>query len=145
MHETRVLLLTILIPEPENPKRPFDVFLQSLIYELQLLWENGVQVFNVSCQHDFHMRVILMWIINDFLAYDMLFGRIMHGQLSCPYCQDMTYWFQLKHGRKTCWFDCRRRFLPSDHMYRRITTLFKKNTKVFHCLPSTLNGFPTEN
>ena len=26
--------------------------------------------------------------------------------------------FSLKHGRKTCWFDCHRRFLPSDHLFR---------------------------
>ena len=26
--------------------------------------------------------------------------------------------FSLKYGRKTCWFDCHRRFLPSDHLFR---------------------------
>jgi len=40
----------------------------------------------------------------------MLYGWTTHGRLSCPYYQDTINAFQLKHGKKSCWFDCHRRF-----------------------------------
>ena len=70
----------------------------------------------------------------------MLSGWTTHGRLSCPHCQDNTDAFQLKHGRKTCWFDCHRRFLPPDHPYRRSRTLFTKNKKVFDSSPEEISG-----
>jgi len=33
--------------------------------------------------------------------------------------------FQLANGGKTYWFDCHRRFLPSDHAFRRNKNAFK--------------------
>lgn len=134
------LFLSILVPGPDHPKRSLDVFLQPLIYELKQLWEHGVETYDVSCQQNFQMRCVLMWTISDFPAYGMLSGWTTHGRLSCPYCQDSTDAFQLKHGRKTCWFDCHRRFLPSQHPYRRSTTLFTKNKKVFDGPPPELLG-----
>ncbi|XP_024013103.1 uncharacterized protein LOC112087314 [Eutrema salsugineum] len=134
------LFLTILVPGPEHPKRAFDVFLQPLIYELQMLWKHGVEAFDVSCQQNFTMRSVLMWTISDFPAYGMLSGWTTHGRLSCPYCQDNTDAFQLKHERKTCWFDCHRRFLPKDHPYRRSTTLFSKNRRVLNDQPPEVDG-----
>ncbi|KAL1206112.1 hypothetical protein V5N11_005267 [Cardamine amara subsp. amara] len=134
------LFLSILVPGPEHPKRSLDIFLQPLIYELQMLWDHGVEAFDVSCQQNFKMRAVLMWTISDFPAYGMLSGWTTHGRLSCPYCEENTDAFQLKHGRKSCWFDCHRRFLPSDHPYRRSTTLFTKNKKVFDGPPPLTDG-----
>ena len=134
------LFLSILVPGPEHPKRSLDVFLQPLIYELKLLWEHGVRTYDVSCKENFQMRAVLMWTVSDFPAYGMLSGWTTHGRLACPYCQDSTDAFQLKHKRKTCWFDCHRRFLPPDHPYRRSTTLFTKNKKVFDGPPPEVSG-----
>ena len=134
------LFLSILVPGPEHLKRSLDVFLQPLIYELKLLWEHGARTYDVSCKENFQMRTVLMWTISDFPAYGMLSGWATHGRLSCPYCQDNTDAFQLKHGRKTCWFDCHRRFLPHDHPYRKSTTLFTKNKKVFDSPPPEVSG-----
>lgn len=72
-----------------------------------------------------------MWTISDFTAYDILFGRKAHGILSCSYCQDSTYAFQLKHGCKTCWFECHRRFLLEDHCLR----------KTIRCLSVSLQNY----
>ncbi|CAA7049001.1 unnamed protein product [Microthlaspi erraticum] len=134
------LFLTILVPGPEHPKGSLDVFLQPLIYELQELWEHGVQAFDVSCQQNFLMRAALMWTISDFPAYGMLSGWSTHGRLSCPYCQDNTDAIRLKHGGKTSWFDCHRRFLPSNHEYRESTTKFTKNKTVWDGPPPELDG-----
>ena len=69
------------------------------------------------------MRAVLLWTIN-FPAYGMLYGWTTHGRLS-QYCLGSTDVFQLKNGRKSCWFDCHRRFLPLAHPYRRNKTLFR--------------------
>jgi len=85
------LFLTILVPGPHHPRRSLDVFLQPLIYELQMLWEHGVEAFDVSSQQNFVMRAALMWTISGFPAYGMLSGWTTHGRLSCPYCQKYEY------------------------------------------------------
>ncbi|WZZ50738.1 hypothetical protein YC2023_050845 [Brassica napus] len=85
------------------------------------------------------MHVVLMWTISDFLAYGMLSGKTTHGRLSCPYCMDRSDAFQLKNGRKSCWFDCHRRFLPPHHTYRKNKKLFRKN-KVVHVPPPVMQS-----
>ncbi|WZZ25915.1 hypothetical protein YC2023_009316 [Brassica napus] len=134
------LFLSILVPGPDHPKRPLGVFLQPLIYELQQLWAHGFETYDVSYKENFQMRAVLMWTISDFQAYGMLSGWTTHGRLSYPYCQDDTYAFQLKNGRKTCWFDYHRRFLPPDHPYRRSKTSFTKNKQVFDGPPEEVSG-----
>ncbi|WZZ87793.1 hypothetical protein YC2023_116372 [Brassica napus] len=134
------LFLTILVPGPAHPKRSIDVYLQPLIHELKMLWAEGVEVYDISARQNFIMRAVLMWTISDFSAYGMLSGWTTHGRLACPYCQDNTDAFQLKNGRKTCWFDCHRRYLPHDHPYRKSTTLFTKNKKVFDDPPPEIDG-----
>ena len=34
--------------------------------------------------------------------------------------------FSLKHGQKTCWFDCHKRFLDNGHPFRSNRVDFKK-------------------
>ena len=81
-----------------------------------------------------------MWTISDFPAYGMLSGWTTHGRLACPYCRGRTDAFQLKHGRKTCWFDCHRWFLSLNHSYRRNTTFFRSKVKVQEPPPPFVSG-----
>ncbi|XP_019082497.1 PREDICTED: uncharacterized protein LOC109125373 [Camelina sativa] len=134
------LFLTILVPGPNHPCRSLDVFLQPLIVELQMLWSEGVGAYDVSTKTNFNMHDALMWTISDFPTYRMLSGWTTHGRLSCPYCQDNTDAFQLKNGRKSCWFDCHRRFLRRNHPYRRSKTLFRKNMIVREGPPREYDG-----
>jgi len=53
---------------------------------------------------------------------------------------DRTDAFQLKHGRKSCWFDCHRRFLSMHHPYRKNKKLFRKNKIVRLPPPVYLSG-----
>ena len=115
--ERKFFFMSILIHGPKHLKRSFDVFLQPLIEELKELATIGVQTYDCSTKTNFTMRVVLLWTISDFLAYVMLSGWTTHGRLACPYCMGSTCEFQLKHGRKTSWFDCHRRFLPINHPY----------------------------
>ena len=45
---TPYMFLTLIIPGPHNPKSKIDVYLQPLINELKLLWEEGVLTYDVS-------------------------------------------------------------------------------------------------
>ena len=139
--EQEFLFLTILIPGPKHPKRSLDVFLQQLIEELKQLWSEGVWTYDCSLKNNFTMRAVLLWTISDFPAYGMLSGWTTHGRLSCPYCLGSTDAFQLKNGRKSCWFDCHRRFLPLAHPYRRNKTLFRhkklSETVLLHISPAS--------
>jgi len=100
------IFLTCLISSPTNPTKKIDVYLQPLIDDLQLLWNEGVFTYDISTRENFVMRACLMWTINDFPTYGMLFGWGTKGQLACPYCIQDTKAFQLRHRGKTYWFDC---------------------------------------
>ena len=41
------MFLTLIIPGPKNPKEKIDVYLQSLIDELKLLWNEGVLTYDI--------------------------------------------------------------------------------------------------
>ncbi|CAL9216442.1 unnamed protein product [Arabidopsis halleri] len=116
---TEYLFLTILNSGPNHPRSSLDVFLQPLIEELKELWSTGVDAYDVSLNQNFNLKAVLLWTISDFPAYSMLSGWTTHGKLSCPICMDSTKSFYLPNGRKTCWFDCHRRFLPHGHPLRR--------------------------
>jgi len=68
------MFLTCLIPGPTNPAKKIDVYLQLLIDDLQLLWNEGVFTYDIFGKENFVMRAWLMWKINDFSAYGMLSG-----------------------------------------------------------------------
>ncbi|XP_010480743.1 PREDICTED: uncharacterized protein LOC104759533 [Camelina sativa] len=131
------LFLTILNSGPNHPRAGIDVFLQPLIEELKELWSNGVEAYDISLDQNFNLRAALLWTISDFPAYGMLSGWTTHGRISCPICMDDTKAFQLPAGRKTCWFDCHRRFLPAGHPLR-------KNKKDFLKGKHALNDNPPQ-
>jgi hypothetical protein len=68
----------------------------------------------------FQIKAFLMWTINDFLAYDMVFGWSTYGKLVCLYCMENYKTFTLINSSKTYFFFYRhRRFLPTDHEYKK--------------------------
>jgi len=83
---TPSMFLTCVILSPKNPKNKIDVYLQSLFDELKELWDVGVKIYDISKGQTFQMKVALMWAINDFPAYGMLFGWSINRQLVCPVC-----------------------------------------------------------
>jgi hypothetical protein len=50
------------------------------------------------------MRAALMWTINDFSAYRMVFGWSTHGKLACPYYMENNNAFMLTNGDKAFFF-----------------------------------------
>ena len=113
------MFLTCLIPGPTNPTKKIDVYLQPLIDDLQLLWNEGVFTYDIFGKENFVKRACLMWTMNDFPAYGMLSGWGTKGKLACPHCMEDTKVFTLRYGGKAYWFDCHRRFLPTNHPFRK--------------------------
>jgi len=60
-----------------------------------------------------------MWTINDFPTYGMVSGWSTHEKLACTYCMENNKAFKLTNGGKASFFNCHRRFLPSNHRYRK--------------------------
>lgn len=126
------MFLTVIIPGPQNPKQRLDIFLQPLISELKMLWNEGVETWDISVRQNFRMRAALLWTVSDFPAYSMLSGWSTAGFLACPYCMENSSAFRLQHGRKTSWFDNHRKFLPISHPFRRNRRAFYRNRQVLH-------------
>ena len=94
------MFLTILVPGPRNPKDKLDVYLQPLIHEFNLLWNYGVEAFDISWNQNFQLRATLMWTISDFPAYSMLSRWSTTGRWACPYYMEDSDSFRLNKSGK---------------------------------------------
>ena len=95
---SQYIFLTCIILGLQNSKFLIDVYLQPLIDELNLLWHEGVEAYDVSMKQNFRLRATLMWTINNFSGYGMMFGWSTVGKLACPCYMEDTKAFTLKHG-----------------------------------------------
>ncbi|XP_066316723.1 uncharacterized protein [Miscanthus floridulus] len=111
-----------------SPGVSIDVYLQPLIDELKVLWEEGVKAWDAKERKDFDLHAILLWTINDFPAYAMLSGWSTKGKFACPYCHMETDYLWLKHGKKHCYMG-HHRFLPMDHKWRKNKVSFNNKTE----------------
>jgi hypothetical protein len=123
------MFLSTVIPSLNSQGWNIDVCLQLLIDELTQLWSSDVLTYDVSTKQNFLMRATLMWTINDFSPYEMVFGWSTHGKLACTYCIENNEAFTLINEGKTSFFYCHLHFLPMDHRYR-------KKRKDFFCWQS---------
>ncbi|CAN6678591.1 unnamed protein product [Malus baccata var. baccata] len=114
------MMLTVLITE--DPRKSIDVYLRPLVDELKDLWENGVRTYDKFTRHMFTMRAAVMWTVNDFPAYAMVYRWMTKGYLACPICKEnvTSSW----HARKVCYLG-HHRWLPWDNEWRH-------NDKAFH-------------
>ncbi|KAG8388376.1 hypothetical protein BUALT_Bualt02G0119500 [Buddleja alternifolia] len=101
--QRQYMYLSMVIPGPKSPGKNLDVFLRPLIDELKMLWEAGIQTYDVCKKENFQMRAALLWTISDFLANAMVSGWSTHGLMACPYCMELTKSFSLRNGRKPSW------------------------------------------
>ena len=108
----------MMIPGARSPGVSIDVYLQPLIDELKVLWEEGVRTWDAKAKNNFDLHEHLLWTINDFPAYAMLSGWSTKGKFACPYFHKDTDYLWLKYGKKHCYMG-HHRFLPSEHKWRR--------------------------
>lgn len=74
------MFLSLLVPDPKNPKGNLAVYMQPLIEELKQLWEIGAMTYDISQKQNFMLRVALLWTVSDFPAYGMLSGWATAGK-----------------------------------------------------------------
>ncbi|KAI5324919.1 hypothetical protein L3X38_033992 [Prunus dulcis] len=74
----------------------------------------------------FTLRAAVMWTVNDFPAYAMVFGWSTKGYMACPVCKkDITsVWYAEK-----VFYLGHRRWLPWDHEWREKDKEFDRNTE----------------
>ena len=132
------IFLALVVPGPKHPGKNLNILMQPLVDEFKTLWE-GVDTIDASIKRSFKMKAAYHWFVHDFMAYGDFAGWSTHGRLSCP-CGYCCLGFRLRNGHKACWFDCHRRFLPMDHVFRKQANAFRKNTRVLEEPPRRLIG-----
>ena len=74
----------------------------------------------------FLTKATLMWTINDFFSYEMVFGWSMHGKLVCLYCMENNNTFTLINDGKTSFF-----FTATNSSCQLITSTGKNKKDFF--------------
>ncbi|XP_048613511.1 uncharacterized protein LOC106393753 [Brassica napus] len=111
------IMLTLLIPGPQQPGNSIDVYLEPLINDLNQLWSKGESTYDVVSNTAFTMKAMLLWTISDFPAYGNLAGCKVKGKMGCPVCGKHTDSMWLKFCRKHVYMS-HRKGLPPMHRYR---------------------------
>jgi len=73
------MFLSMVIPGLSSPGGNIDICLRLLIDELTQLWSSRALTYDISRKQNFVIRAALIWTINDFPAYGMVFGWSTHG------------------------------------------------------------------
>ena len=119
----KYIMLSLLIPGPKQPGHEIDVYLEPLIDDLKLLWDEGVVTFDALSGTNFRLRAMVFCTINDFPAYGNLSGYKVRGQKPCPICEDDMQITRLKHWGKNVYMHTRRS-LRRNHPYRKMRQQF---------------------
>ena len=117
------VMLCLLIPTKLSlTGANFDVFLQPLVDELQILWSRGgVPTRDARAYLGmplFNLRAVLMWTLHDFPAFGLISGLTTKGFKACPVCGPHTKARRSKVLRKIVYCNCHRRYLRQDHYFR---------------------------
>ena len=117
------IMLSLIIPGKKSVTgENFDVYLQPLLEELQILWATGVPTDDASKfrgSSQFNMKAILLWTIHDFPAYGIVAGCVTKGYRGCPVCGPNTISRRSLPLHKNVYDNQYRRYLPMDHPWRR--------------------------
>jgi len=114
----KFMFLFTVIPSPNSLGWNIDICLRPLIDKLSQLWSSKALTYDISMKQNFLMKAALMWIINDFIAYEMVSSWSTHEKLVCSYWMENNKTFTLTNGGKTSYFDCHQHFLPIYHKYK---------------------------
>jgi hypothetical protein len=99
-----------------------DVFLESLMEEMQKIWEHGVNVGDEYNKRHFNLKAIIFCMINDKIACLSLTGQDK-GKTTCVICVDQMKSIYLPSSSKLVYMR-HYRFLPCKHMYHQWRTRF---------------------
>ncbi|KAL8156659.1 hypothetical protein AgCh_001665 [Apium graveolens] len=114
----KYIMLTLLIPGPKEAGNNIDVYLQPLIEDLKLLWDQGEKMYDTYSQIYFNLRAMILCTISDFPGYGNLSGYTIKRAKACPICEDATIDLRLKNCKKNVYMG-HHTFLPLTHPYRK--------------------------
>ncbi|CAL2275991.1 unnamed protein product [Prunus armeniaca] len=134
----KFMILTLLISGPKQPGNDIDVYLEPLIDDLKSLWDGIRGVYDAHIGEYFTLRGELLLTVNDFPAYENLYGCVVKGYKACPIFGDDTPSHMLKNGHKICYIG-HRKWLPINHPYRRQHVAFNGKPE-YGTPPKPLNG-----
>jgi hypothetical protein len=125
------VVLALLIHGKEFVKmHNFDVYMEPLIEELQVLWK-GVPTYDVARlvgHRQFTLRAILMWTIHDYPMYGLVSRCVHQGYKTCLSCEpNITSRHFVELGKVV--YEGSRRWLARDHPYWRDQNLVHCNGK----------------
>ena len=127
--------MSLLIPRPKQPENDIDVYLEPLVNELKLTWDEGARTYDAHSSSFFNMKDILMWVIHEFPAYGTMVGCTNKRFCVFPICGKNKDSMYLKYSRK-CVYMGHRRYLPINHKYRSQKRPF--NVKYEHLIAPTI-------
>jgi hypothetical protein len=125
-------------PRPKAPRNEIDIYMQSLIKDLQELWGEGISTYDTTIKKIFQMRATVRWTINDFPAYVNLSGWSTKEKFVCSVCNIDIGSDTLKFGKKTCYIT-HHQFLLKDHPWHRQMKEFDDKVELKR-LPNKLSG-----
>ena len=96
----KYMILSLLIPGPKQPGNDIDVYLDPLLDDLKLLWNEGVQMYDAHTKSTFTLRAMIFCTVNDFPSYGNLSGYKTKGEKACPICEDEMELEWLKYSKK---------------------------------------------
>lgn len=99
-------------------EKDIDVYLEPLIDDLKLLWEEVVEMFDAYLNEMFNFLIMWLCTTQDILAYGNLFGYTIQGEAPCLVCDDGINGSQLESSRRNFYLT-HHFYLPYDHSYRR--------------------------
>jgi transposase-like protein len=119
------LCFCLIIPNLCHPILQINMVLKPWINKLKQIRE-GIEAYHCYKKQKFNLRVAYLWLVHDFVTYDIFSGWGVHGNLRCPICGKETYCFRLQFGRKKSYFDCHRHFLQRNHPLGSRGTLLRR-------------------
>ena len=112
----RYLLLTMIISGPRQPSNDIDVFLEPLMEDMKILWEDGVKMMDAFLKKEFTLKAIIFVTIIDYPGLFSLSGQIK-GKLGYVVCIDGTCYTYLSASKKMV-YTRHRQFLSKKHRYQ---------------------------
>lgn len=83
-----------------SPCNDIDVYIEPLINHLQVLFEQWVEMYDAYAEENFTLQVVVLWIINDYLALGTLCGCPNSGYKGCVMCRKNTHSIRLPKSKK---------------------------------------------
>jgi hypothetical protein len=132
-------MLSLLIPGRKSPGADMDVFVEPLIDDQELLFEERLGTYDTSKKEFFQLRAAIHSTITDLPGMATLAGCATSGELGCPKCHSLTCSIRLNKCNKTCYMD-HRRFLDEGHPFRKTQKDFFDGNMECRTAPVALTG-----